>query len=365
MSSAERDEADRTGESSYYRKSKLDRLGADEFVLQAWTPSPAASTIMLGNDLIAQQHLERLKGSVRQAIHIMEPVRAIQRIRFNGVTVPAELRAGEFWWLEPTRTEVRNGRTYVTHIPEYMQPTRGARPPLGAATWCYQEVRRPAATVKINWNITAAEVSGLFRHWDYKSILNQGRSYTGCIDEGRGVKVKQHALSHSQLTLVMWTDLAEWMQLQTRCEPYKVAELEYDRDGYSVDSLSVDAGHLAPLTRHEARALARRPLLRKLLRDATAGICEEFADIVHAIWHGSQRRAERRQEEEEEAAKERAEQLERARELESDEEEEEKEDELMDDTLITEEGSSPDASELAIFPHRLHIANRQLRSTRG
>jgi hypothetical protein len=308
---------------------------------------------MLGNDLIAQQHLERLKGSVRQAVNALEPVRAIQRIRFDGVTLPAELRAGEFWWYQQKLWEGRYG-SHPT-----LERARGARPPLGAATWCYQEVRRPAASVRIKWNVTPAEVASLFQYWNYSSILAQRKNYTSVVDEGRGTKVKEDAVTHSQLTLVMWVELAEWIKAN---ELDKAAELTYDSDGFSVRTISVDAGDLAPLTKHEAGALGRRPLLRKLLQDATGGICVEFANLVYDIWHGNQRRAERRLKEAAEAAKERAEQLKRARELESDdgEEEEEEKGEPMDDTLITEEGSSPDTSKL-VFPPRVQLANRQLR----
>ena len=330
MSKAEWKEASEAGELSYYKQSKADRLGEDWFVLQAWTPSAATSAIMLGNDLISQQHLDRLKASVRQAVNAMQPVRAIQRVRFDGVTLPAELRAGEFWWYR----QVMGGGRYGSY-PSGLEQIRGARPPLGAATWCYQEVRRPATSVRIKWNITPAEVSSLFQYWNYSSILVQNKNYTGVIDETRGAKAERHALTHSQLTLVLWVELAEWIKTTER-ELDKAAELTYSKSGYSVRSISVDAGDLAPLTKHEASALCRRPLLRRLLQDATGNICDEFANLVYDIWHGNQRRAERRLKEAEEAAKELAEQLERERELEADDEE----DEHMDDTLITEEGST-------------------------
>lgn len=251
--------------------------------LPAVLPSSAHALSM--NELVALAHLRRLKDRVRYLLRGVK-VRVLQRIRFDGKSLPPELQGrggpcSDWWWHE-------------SHL-HGNNRERGAIPPLGVRRWCYREVEQPASqAVKIQWDITLEEIVRLFHYWRHKSILSVD-DYSACIDEGRGQRSKQAGSEGSGLILIAW-DLLE--DVASGADLFRPHKLQYTQDNYSIIPITYDASDVVPVTEHESLVLARRPHLCRVLRNAIGDTWTAYADAVYEVWHAAQRRAERQQWEE-------------------------------------------------------------------
>jgi hypothetical protein len=263
--------------------------------------SEASSTmvehVMKTNVTVAQAHLHDLERRSRLTLASMK-VRAVCRIRYDGITLPScLLGCKDYFWFD-VRKGLENAYCPVSEA----ELRLGEVPPVGIRRWIYfyEDDTVASTVIPLVWDIQAEDVLRIFEYWGNTSLMSQPpstfveRTLADAIEESRAGPTRLDAAQLKASPVMLWApDFEEEVDFHAFDKRFPDRErVHSDKlrfhsarrpDGVQVAAyppLRLGMKSLMLITQHELTVLKRRPALCNVLMRAAGSALAEWRECL-------------------------------------------------------------------------------------